>query len=302
MIDSAPYYAQWQHLVAVHASLPRVPRPEEAVTEKEERGMLHGIRSGVYTGKRAEVRPMQTVAALDPDVLMVAGHTHEKELRLSPLSNTVNLDIQAETTGTLHGMYYPEMQFVSAEEPEVLKQYDILREYTDKKFVRDHLAWKKIFDAIDLDTMDIAPEKREELLKYNADNAFAQAALCARIGWMQEEYRSIAEQVRELLFSPLTDANRVYEEQIAAGAEKKEAVNQAVRSAVPTVIRLLKESDAVGKGEHGAFLGFLRKTLADEEGPEQSLARFALNKISERIDREQRARGVNAYWLTPADS
>ncbi|MBI4276793.1 AAA family ATPase, partial [Candidatus Uhrbacteria bacterium] len=124
MIEAAPLYAEWQRLVAVHAALPRIPRPGERIEEKDQKVMTHGARTGRFVG-RAEVYKLQNTTAKDPGIVAVAGHTHEVEPIVDVASDTVNVDVSAQVMGRLYGMYYPERQFAYAEEPEVMALYRV---------------------------------------------------------------------------------------------------------------------------------------------------------------------------------
>ena len=140
VLEKAPVVAQWKGVVVAHASLPRIPRPEEKFAESEnddedEKGnkahgerhqIIHGARSGRFVGGRAEVWKLHNTVAHDPDVLIVGGHTHEEEPITDLIAGTTILDANAEIKGKLWGMYYPELEFASAEEPSVLKKYEIL--------------------------------------------------------------------------------------------------------------------------------------------------------------------------------
>ncbi len=126
MLEVAPVVAQWKHLVVAHASLPRVPRPGQRLSDAEENLVTHGARSGRFVAGRSEVYPLTQTVAHDPDQLIVGGHTHEDEPVLDFVSGAAILDAGVELQGRLTGLYYPEMQLVSAEEPEVLRMYAFL--------------------------------------------------------------------------------------------------------------------------------------------------------------------------------
>lgn len=127
MIEAAPAYAEWEHLAVAHASLPRMPRSGQTLDKKDEGVLIHGPRSGAYTGTRAEVYKMRNATAHDPEVLIVGGHTHEDAPMVDEVSGSVVLDAGAELQGKLWGMYYPELELASAEEPSVLKMYESLQ-------------------------------------------------------------------------------------------------------------------------------------------------------------------------------
>lgn len=140
VLEKAPVVAQWKGVVVAHASLPRIPRPEEKFGEPEEEyegeeedkgfgerhQITHGARSGRFVGGRAEVWKLHNTVAHDPEVLIVGGHTHEEEPVTDLIAGTTILDASAEIKGKLWGMYYPELELASAEEPSVLKKYEIL--------------------------------------------------------------------------------------------------------------------------------------------------------------------------------
>ncbi|MBI2064923.1 MAG: AAA family ATPase [Candidatus Yanofskybacteria bacterium] len=130
MLEDAPYYAEWKNLVITHASLPRIPRKDEVLEpgyQKSERHtMTHGARSGVYLGTRAEVWKLHNTVAKDPEVLVVGGHTHEKEPVTNLVTGTTILDASIELKGKLWGMYYPELELASAEEPILIRLYEIM--------------------------------------------------------------------------------------------------------------------------------------------------------------------------------
>lgn len=126
MLEKAPVVAQWKNLVVAHASLPRIPRANETLGGNEEFMITHGARSGRFVAGRNEVYKLPETVAHDPGVLVVGGHTHEHEPVVDLATGAAVLDAGVELQGRLWGMYYPEMQLVSAEEPEVLKMHEYL--------------------------------------------------------------------------------------------------------------------------------------------------------------------------------
>ena len=174
------------------------------------------------------------------------------------------------------------------------------REYDDKKFVRDRLDWETIFDAIDPAAMDIAPEAREKLLLYNADNLFAKAALDQRMEWVRAEYRRVVGETREFLFGPYTAAQEKYDGFVLAGKSPKEATDLALRATVPVLIRLLEERlGAEGKAQMGLMMGFLRTFLSGREQPDEAIAKHAILRMRGSIETETKKRGKNGFWIIP---
>lgn len=551
-LERAPLYAEWQHLVVAHAALPRVPRREEMMGAQEAKDISHGKRSGEYTGHRAEVWKLHNTASHDPEILVVGGHTHEEDPVLDLVSGTSILDASVETKGTLWGMYYPELELLSAKEPSVVELFEILqsgnlptgaklltfieyarqqgfidvkngtgeyeglllttysgtteasslweqyptlrhfrglivaqdgkivarpfekthkageeipldklnivpekvfekangslgivyfwdekwrvatkfsfqndeytrpayemlshmntdgldasmtylfeiilpndshivdyggkpelvllnaiqtengnadswdkvqaaaeglgtrtardmteqfrgmtiadiytyaqtshdlhnlegmmaqytdeqgkqvfvkvktREYDDRKFVRDRLDWDKIFEAIDPEAMEMSEAAKEKLLLYNFDNAFANAALDARLTWIRNQYETIVSKIREFLFSPITDAELIYQEMLASGKDKKEAVNKTLSLIAPKLQQILKQSEQkITGGEYRTMMGFLRAILHGEQSPEKVLATYALARIHTTIEQELKKRGKNSFWVVP---
>ena len=154
VLENAPYYEEWKHLVVVHASLPRIPRIEEGLkfneevidnkaeglTEEEKikikkaqdreskrKIMSHGARSGEFAGGRAEVWSLHNTVAKDPDILVVGGHTHEQEPVMNMVAGTTILDGSIELKGRLWGMYYPELELASAQEPTIARLYEVIK-------------------------------------------------------------------------------------------------------------------------------------------------------------------------------
>lgn len=553
MLERAPAYARWEHLAVVHASLLRIPRKGERLPSQAYNLMMHGARSGRFVGGRAEVWKLPQVVAHDPDILVVGGHTHEKDPVMDMGSGAGILDTSVEIQGKLWGMYYPELELASAEEPAVLRMYRMLtgkelpqgedlllfmeyarqqgfidvkpgegdyeglllntyssitevsnvwdtypvlrhfrglildtkgnivarpfskthkageeipleqlrivpekvfeklngslviayfwkdawrvatkfsfenkdytkpastmlsrmntsvfdpsrtycfeiilpndshivdykgkqslvllnsivtqtgvaddwedvrktadrlgaetardmtpeflgmtiadihrvaqeegkfinmegvmalyedkngektfvkikaREYSDKKFVRDHLQWKDIIKAFDEQTMEVPDAKKEEILFYNFDNHFARSALEARIQWIQQEYHAIVREVRELIFSPLTDAERIYNETIAAGEGREQAIENAMRhGARPSLESLLEKVKGEALEEDKkAMMGFVRDMISGRVKPETRLLKYALGRIEKNIEAETRKRGKNSFWIVP---
>ncbi|MBI2637608.1 MAG: metallophosphoesterase [Candidatus Sungbacteria bacterium] len=128
VLMEAPLYVEWKNLVVVHGALPRVPRPEQNIDDKQKKLMTHGAKKydAPFAG-RAEVYKLHETIAHDPEVLIVGGHSHEGTPELNRVSGSVNLDASVEMKGKLWGMYYPELEFASAEEPSVMRLYNMLR-------------------------------------------------------------------------------------------------------------------------------------------------------------------------------
>jgi predicted kinase len=129
VIERAPYFKEWQGLVVAHASLPRIPRSDENLTNQTIRDthvITHGAKSGAFVGGRIDVMKLHETVAHDLQQFIVGGHTHEDEPVVKSTSKTVVLDASVEERGRLYGMYYPEMEFASAEEPKVLQMREIL--------------------------------------------------------------------------------------------------------------------------------------------------------------------------------
>lgn len=174
------------------------------------------------------------------------------------------------------------------------------RGYDEKKFVRDHLDWETLFDALDPKTLTCPPETMEELLKYNIDNVFAKGALMARLQWIHEEYQAIAERVRAFLFAPYAEAEQAYMSVIESGEKPDRALNAAMKASVPVLIKLLDQNEHRGmKEEKNVLMGFLRGLLSKKGQPEEAIASFALKKMRGKIEEMQRKKGKNAYWLVP---
>lgn len=127
VIESAPAYVEWEHLAVAHAALPRMPRSGQKFDKKDEGILIHGPKSGAFTGTRAEVHKMRNATAHDPEVLVVGGHTHEEKPLVDESSGSIVLDGGAEMRGKLWGMYYPELELASAQEPSVVKLYEQLQ-------------------------------------------------------------------------------------------------------------------------------------------------------------------------------
>src|SRR3989339_1992026 len=93
----------------------RVPKVGEELSEEERKKFTHGIKS--YVGGMADTLKIRNVAAKDPDRILVGGHTHDRGRTVEVRSGTVGLD---DTGPELHGMFYPEMKYVSFTEPYIL--------------------------------------------------------------------------------------------------------------------------------------------------------------------------------------
>ncbi len=126
VLENAPTYKEWKGLVAVHGSLPRVPRSGEPLGSDYTK-MLFGIGTGRMRGGRQETHPLANTVAHDPEQLIVGGHTHEGPPSIHTVSGSVNLDASVELKGRLYGLYYPELAFTSAEEPDVIALNEILK-------------------------------------------------------------------------------------------------------------------------------------------------------------------------------
>ncbi|MBI3633352.1 MAG: AAA family ATPase [Candidatus Vogelbacteria bacterium] len=125
MLEAAPSYIEWKNLAVVHASLPRMPLTEKDI-EKDSDKHIHGIR-GDFAGGRRPAEKLKNVVAKDPGILVVGGHTHdEPPAHVNMISGTVGLDLSTDLRGVLYGMYYPELQFLSAEEPSVVNLHKIM--------------------------------------------------------------------------------------------------------------------------------------------------------------------------------
>ncbi len=552
-LEAAPTLAQWKSVAVVHASLPRLPRAGETIPSKEIHDRTHGIRSGVFEGGRAEVYRLRHTTATDGDVLILGGHTHDGKPIEDRMSGTMSLDGSVEEMGTLYGLYYPERTIVTADEPEVKRLYNMLkedelptgkdlvtfveyarqqgmvdvkvgdglfaglqivtyseitelgnlwenypvlrnfrgfimdtegniiarpfkknhkagievslesldivpeklfekangslaigyfwkgswhvatkfsfknagytqpaeemlstmnttaldetrtylfeiilpndahivdyegrtelvllnsidtstgkesdwqetervartlgtrtaedlthlfkgetiaeiyrkaqtpgvltnieglmalyhdkdgeavlvkikaREYDDKKFVRDHLKWEKIFDALDPKTLELTKEKREALLKYNIDNGFAASALTSRIEWIQRHYRDTIEKINLFLLGPTASAQAAIEAAKAAGKDEKAALTIGIRAAIPEIERMLSTANTGIPLSQNTALSFIRSLLTKEASPESKIASHAIMLMKQQIEKETAKRGKNSFWLIPQE-
>ena len=190
-------------------------------------------------------------------------------------------------------------QYTNAEGKKVLVKVKT-REYDDKKFVRDRLDWEDILESFDPKTMEVPPENFEKLLSYNFDNAFARAALEARIQWIKEQYREIAKQTLEFLAQPRGEADRIFQEKISQGADPKKALEEALRGAARNLLEILKGRDEETlKNEMKTLMGFLRDTVSVTEKPEARLINHAFVKIEKIIEQEKKKKGKNSFWVVP---
>ncbi len=108
VLDDAPIYKEWRHLVAVHASMPREIQPDEQVSEQDVKQLTFGITK--HYGPVQETMRLIDTTAKEPDRLLVGGHTHDPSLQMSASSGTVGLDVHGPT---VHAMRYPELTFLS---------------------------------------------------------------------------------------------------------------------------------------------------------------------------------------------
>ena len=174
------------------------------------------------------------------------------------------------------------------------------REYSDRKFVRDHLNWEDIFEAVNPDTVDIAGSEKEKLLKYNTDNNFARAALEARIQWIRDEYARITLETKKLLSPQMAEVKMLYTNEIKAGASPQTARVNALRGVAKNIADLVRAQRAEGKGaSQNAFMKFLGDVLDGKEDSGMAFAGYALTKIKGSIETEIKKRGKNSFWLTP---
>lgn len=556
VLENAPYYAEWKNLVVTHASLPRIPRKGEIIKEDrakhEKHVMTHGVKSGKYLGGRAEVRRLHATTAKDPDVLAVGGHTHEEEPVMDMISGTTILDGSVEMKGKLWGMYYPEMELASAEEPTLVNLFKIMeggvmpegddllvfieyleiqglievkkgegdyqglilstysgytevtniwekypvlrnfrglivdakgnivarpfekthkagseipieklniipekvfekangslgivyyrngqwqvatkfsfenegytkpaqemlskmnvdvldqeftylfeiilpndshivdyggqrelillnsintktgetksweevsgtasklgaktvedmtdrfngmtvaqiyeyaqgegnlknleglmvqytneigkkitvkvktREYDDKKFVRDRLDWEDIIEALNPETMDISPEKFEELLSYNLDNNFARATLNTRIQWIKEQYQNIVYQALDFSLDAMAKAELLYN-RLKNKSGKEKAMQQAMKMASDMLDKKIEtESDNVFKAkDKGSLMILIRRTILQGSDSDSQFGSYALTRISQAIEQEKKKKGKNSFWVVP---
>lgn len=108
VLEDAPIYKEWRHLVAVHASMPREIQPDEQVSEQDAKRLTFGITK--HYGPVKETLRLSDTTAKEPDRLLVGGHTHDPSLQMSASSGTIGLDVNGPT---VYGMRYPELTFLS---------------------------------------------------------------------------------------------------------------------------------------------------------------------------------------------
>jgi predicted kinase len=168
------------------------------------------------------------------------------------------------------------------------------REYDDKKFVRDKLKWKKIFDNFDWKAMDIPEEKKEALLFYNLDNDFAKAALDVRIDWIRGEFERMQNEFFEKYDSLLKIAEKAFRE---AKDEKGENEPDAIKAALRIASDEYKLRYSEDKSR-GSVLGYIRSHFMSQSF---DLGNYIKEKIGNKIEAETSKRGHAAYWLTPED-
>ncbi len=129
VLRDAPTYKRYKHLVAVHGSLPRIPRADEESSMDKEKIHTHGLKQhgSQWTG-RTEVREMPTIVAKDPDVFVVSGHTH-KGAYVNEISGVANLDYDGGNRGKIAAMYWMGSrhgEVTYEQEPSMLKLYEQL--------------------------------------------------------------------------------------------------------------------------------------------------------------------------------
>lgn len=128
ILSSSPTYKEYNHLVAVHASLPKIPRKSDLPLSPDEmKQHTHGVRNGQRAHGLNEIRKIQTVAAKDPDRILVSGHTHEDDVVSDRTAGTINLDADAERQGILYGLYFPELEITAGKEPSVIRLSEQLK-------------------------------------------------------------------------------------------------------------------------------------------------------------------------------
>lgn len=175
------------------------------------------------------------------------------------------------------------------------------REYDDKKFVRDRLDWEKIIEAFDQKTMDVPPEKFEELLSYNFDNNFARAALYARIQWVKERFRDIIEQAWDFTFDAMARAELSYNQLSSVEGDQK-AIQRAMKEASDMIDAKIKAGDAglFQSKDSGSLKGFIRHVVRKDIDPDLELATYAIARISETIQEIRNKKGKNSFWVVPS--
>src|SRR3989339_138101 len=162
-------------------------------------------------------------------------------------------------------------------------------EYDNKKYVRDHLRWDKMFEKFDWQTLTLSPDEAEMFLGYKRDSVFVQEALHARLGWIRDAYAELGQNFFRRNDQWLQEARVIFATAIAQGKKVKEASDMAVKTIVP---KLVQATDM----ERGAVLGFIRDRL---NGREPKLVKFFQDIIVARVEKEQKKRGNAAYWLVP---
>jgi predicted kinase len=173
------------------------------------------------------------------------------------------------------------------------------REYDDKKFIRDRLEWKKIFERIDIESLGMSEEQQDDLLLYQYDNPFVTSALETRLEWIQAEAQRLKQEVTAALLGPMEGGQKAYDAAFETTQDHKKAVGAAMKVAAREVMQALKGKKGFDKGSMNSFMGFLRKTLSGEEDPDKTLNTYVLNMLKQRIDAEIQKKGKNSYWLLP---
>ncbi|PIR93899.1 hypothetical protein COT97_04205 [Candidatus Falkowbacteria bacterium CG10_big_fil_rev_8_21_14_0_10_39_11] len=121
-MNAAPIYKEWRHLVAVHASLPHIPKEDEELDDKQKMIMTHGKK--MWLGPSQENLKLRTTTATNPDIIVVGGHTHDREVTIDYRSGTVGLDV---TGPTLHALKYPEMEVIKHDEPHLVELFEMAK-------------------------------------------------------------------------------------------------------------------------------------------------------------------------------
>ncbi len=129
VLAKAPTYKEYKHLVAVHGSLPRIPRENEEQSIETQKIHTHGkkLNGPNWTG-RSEVMELPTVIAKDPEIFAVSGHTH-KGAYINEISGVANLDFDGGSKGKVAAMYWMgprHGEIVYEQEPSLLKLYNQL--------------------------------------------------------------------------------------------------------------------------------------------------------------------------------
>lgn len=130
VFSTAPLYKNYRHLVAVHASLRRIPKSDDVLNSSSQKELTHGIRGYSSSWKgRPEVRSMHEVIAKDPTKIIVSGHTHRQEVEMRPLAGTINLDVDGGNKGLIYGIRWNgdgHQQVVSEQEPTLVHLFEQL--------------------------------------------------------------------------------------------------------------------------------------------------------------------------------